>query len=219
MDNNQLTRKQKQFFDFIISYKREHEIWPTYREIVEKFQYKSPNSVTQNLQALRNKGCLVKTGEGEYELAPHYNNEEFRSGEEGIPVRGLIAAGSLQEAVEANLGSITLEYLFPHIDRMFALRVSGYSMKDADIDDGDFVLLIDDDIKNGDIGAVLYNGETSLKHIYYGNNGLQLKPANKEYQDVVVEPDVFEEVRIIGKYVGHVNRTGIYKHPAENSNY
>ncbi len=214
MDNSQLTRKQKQFLDYIVSYKQEYDIWPTYREIADKFGYKSPNSVTQNLQALVRKRILVKTEDEEYDLAPEFD-QGSTSRQTGIPVRGLIAAGSLQEAVEADLGAITLDFLFPNLDRMFALRVSGSSMKDADIEDGDFVLLIDDDIKNGDIGAVLYNGETSLKHIFYDKNGLQLKPANKEYENITVEPDVFEEVRVLGKYVGHVNRTGIYKH---NSN-
>ena len=211
MDNQQLTRKQKQFLDYIVSYREEHDIWPTYREITDRFGFKSPNSVTQNLQALVKKGYLVKTDEEEYELAPG-SQTRFSAKTGGIPVRGLIAAGSLQEAVEANLGAITLEYLFPNMDRMYALRVSGSSMKDASIHDGDFVLLIDDDIRNGDIGAVLYNGETSLKHIYYGENGLQLKPANKEYQDITIEPDIFEEVRILGKYVGHVNRNGIFRY-------
>ncbi len=211
MDNNQLTRKQKQFFDYIVAYKKEQGIWPTYREIADEFRFKSPNSVTQNLQALLRKGYLVKTDEDEYDLAPEHDpGYDLRP--TSIPVRGLIAAGSLQEAVEANLGAITLEYLFPNLDRIYALRVSGSSMKDADIQDGDFVLLMDDDIKNGDIGAILYNGETSLKQIFYGKNGLQLKPANKEYQDIIIEPDVFEEVRVLGKYVGHVNRSGIYKH-------
>ncbi len=215
MDNNQLTRKQKQFFDYIVSYKKEHGIWPTYREIADEFRFKSPNSVTQNLQALLKKGYLVKSDDDEYDLVR--DQETHMEQVAGIPIRGLIAAGSLQEAVEANLGSITLEYLFPNIDRIFALRVSGSSMKDANIEDGDFVLLVDDDIKNGDIGAILYNGETSLKQIFYGKNGLQLKPANEEYQDITIEPGVFEEVRVIGKYVGHVNRSGIYKHDKKSS--
>lgn len=210
MDNSQLTRKQKQFFDFIVSYKSENDVWPTYREIADEFGYKSPNSVTQNIQALLKKEYLIKGEDDEYDLHPDYNHlvEELSA---GIPVRGLIAAGYLQEAVEADLGKITLDSLFPNIGRMFALRVSGMSMKDAGIYDGDFVLLMDADIKNGDIGAVLYNGETSLKRIYYDENGLRLEPANKEYDEITIEPDVFEEVRIIGKYVGHVNRKGIYK--------
>ena len=211
MDNAQLTRKQKDFLDYIIEYKKEHDVWPTYREIADAFNYKSPNSVTQNIQALLKKGYLIKTDGDEYDIHPNYEQNLGLKKETGIPVRGLIAAGYLQEAVEADLGRITLETLFPNMDDMFALRVSGMSMKDAGIYDGDFVLLMDSDIKDGDIGAVLYDGETSLKRIYHDKNGLRLEPANKEYDDIVIEPDIFEEVRIIGKYIGHMNRTGIHK--------
>ncbi len=211
MDNAQLTRKQKEFFDYIINYKKEHDVWPTYREIAGAFSYKSPNSVTQNIQALLKKGYLIKTEEDEYDVHPDYEENLGLKKSTGIPVRGLIAAGYLQEAVEADLGRITLETIFPRLDDMFALRVSGMSMKDAGIYDGDFVLLMDSDVKDGDIGAVLYDGETSLKRIYYDKNGLRLEPANSDYDDIVIEPDVFEEVRIIGKYIGHVNRNGIHK--------
>lgn len=209
MDQHQLTRKQKQFYEFIRDYLYEHDIWPTYREIADEFQFKSPNSVTQNLQALVKKGFLTKTDDNEYVLTEETENTEVN--DEGIPVRGIIAAGYLQEAVEADLGVITLKHLFPGIHKMYALRVSGYSMRDAGVMDGDFVLLMDDDVKDGDIGAVLFNGETSLKRIYYGPNGLRLEPANDAYKDIYIEPDVFEEVRILGKYIGHVNRSGIYR--------
>ena len=213
MDNAQLTNKQKKFFDYILNYKREFSIWPTYREIAVEFDFRSPNSVTQNLQSLLKKGYLIKTDEQEYEIHPKYERKqrEMETEYSGIPVRGVIAAGYLQEAVEANLGTITLNHLFPNIQKMFALRVSGQSMKDAGIFNGDFVLLMDDDINDGDIGAIMYNGETSLKRIYYGPQGLRLEPANDEYNTIQIDPDVFEEVRVIGKYVGHVNRTGIYK--------
>jgi SOS regulatory protein LexA len=218
MDNVQLTGKQKKFLDYIIDYKSEHDIWPTYREIADEFGFRSPNSVTQNLQSLLKKGYLVKSDDNEYELHPRYarkrglpaldEQEPFYG---GIPIRGIIAAGYLQEAVESNLGNITLKHLFPNLNKIFALRVSGQSMRDAHIHDGDFVLLMDDDIKDGDIGAVMFEGQTSLKRIYYGPNGLRLEPANEEYSNIEIEPDIFEEVRIIGKYVGHVNRDGIYK--------
>ena len=218
MDNVQLTSKQKKFLDYIITYREENEIWPTYREIADTFNFRSPNSVTQNLQSLLKKGYLVKTDDNEYELHNRYLKKKKQSiymDEEptygGIPIKGIISAGYLQEAVEANLGSITLQHLFPNLNRIFALRISGQSMRNTGIFDGDFVLLMDDDIKDGDIGAVMYNGETSLKRIYYGPGGLRLEPANEEYRDIHVEPDIFEEVKIIGKYVGHVNKTGIYK--------
>ena len=117
-------------------------------------------------------------------------------------------------SASADLGEITLETLFPNLDRIFAIRVSGQSMTGADINDGDYVLLIDDDIPNGGIGAVLYNGETSLKRIYHDQNGLRLEPANDEFPDIYIKPDVFEEVKVLGRYVGHVNNNGIYKRAA-----
>jgi SOS regulatory protein LexA len=211
MDKAQLTRKQKEFFDYIVEYKKEHDVWPTYREIADAFDYKSPNSVTQNIQALLKKEYLIKTEDEEYDIHPEFEENLGIRKTSGIQVRGLIAAGYLQEAVEADLGRITLETIFPNIDDMFALRVSGMSMKEAGIYDGDFVLLMDSDVRDGDIGAVLYNGETSLKKIYHDKNGLRLEPANEEYDNIIIEPDVFEEVRIIGKYIGHVNRTGIHR--------
>lgn len=210
MDNVQLTRKQKEFYNYIVDFKNEHSLWPTYREIADEFGFKSPNSVTQNIKALLKKGYLVKTGEDEYALANEQHEEE-ESTYGGIPIHGIISAGYLQEAVEANLGQITLDRIFPNLSKMFALRVSGASMRDTGIQDGDFVLLMDTELNDGDIGAVLYNGETSLKKVYYGPTGLRLEPANPEYSNISVEPGIFEEVRIIGRYVGHVNRKGIHK--------
>lgn len=211
MDHAQLTRKQKEFFDFILEYKNDHDVWPTYREIADTFGYKSPNSVTQNIQALLKKEYLIKTEDDEYDIHPDYSHKIEEKKPRGIPVRGLIAAGYLQEAVEADLGQITLETLFPDLNNVFALRVSGMSMKEAGIHDGDFVLLKDSDIKEGEIGAVLYNDETSLKRIHYNKNGLRLEPANEEFEDIVIEPDEYENVQVIGKYVGHVSRSGIFR--------
>ncbi len=207
MSRRQLTSKQHAFLMYLKDYLMEHGVWPTYREIVEHFGYRSPNSVTQNLQALLKKGYLQRDQDGfrlVKERVPGY-------GARGIPIKGVISAGRLQEAVEENLGTITLETLFPNLDRIFAIRVSGQSMQGASINDGDYVLLIDDDIPDGGIGAVLYDGETSLKRVYLDENGLRLEPANDEYSDIVIRPDVFEEVHVLGRYVGHVTRTGIFK--------
>lgn len=206
MSRKKLTSKQHAFFQYVSEYVRENGVWPTYREIVENFGYRSPNSVTQNLQALHKKSYLTRDEDG-YHLVDDGESHD----ETGIPVKGIISAGQLQEAVEADLGTITLETLFPNLDRIYAIRVSGQSMIGADIEDGDYVLLIDDDIPNGGIGAVLYDGETSLKRIFYDENGLRLEPANEEYADIHIKPDIFEEVRILGRYVGHVNHNGIYK--------
>ena len=206
MSRRNLTDKQREFIRYVRSYLREHGTWPTYREISDEFGFRSPNSVTQNLQALHKKGYLRRDEYG-YQLAERESPETAGA----IPIRGIIAAGSLQEAVEADLGSITLETLFPNLDRIYAIRVSGKSMIGEGIGDGDFVLLVDDDIPNGGIGAVLYDGETSLKRIYHEGNSIRLEAANEEFKDIRISPDVFEEVTVLGRYVGHVNKDGIFR--------
>jgi SOS-response transcriptional repressor LexA len=87
------------------------------------------------------------------------------------------------------------------------------SMKELNITDGDFVLLSNTELRNGDVGAVLYNGETTLKKIQKEKNRLRLKPANPDFDDIIIEPDESEEVRILGKYIGHLNEQGLFKSP------
>ena len=207
MSRKKLTSKQHSFFQYLSRFVRESGVWPTYREIVDHFGYQSPNSVTQNLQALHKKGYLKRDNDG-YRLV----DDKQSNGTTGIPIKGIISAGQLQEAIEANLGTITLETLFPNLDRIYAIRVAGQSMIGDHIADGDYVLLVDDDIPNGGIGAVLYNGETSLKRIFHDQNGLRLEPANEEYSDIYIKPEIFEEVVVLGRYVGLVNKNGIFRH-------
>jgi repressor LexA len=66
MDKAQPTRKQVSFYDYICRYKSEYGIWPTYREIQSGLGYKSPNSVTQNIQSLIKRGWLRKEDAGAY---------------------------------------------------------------------------------------------------------------------------------------------------------
>ena len=211
MGRKKLTAKQHEFLQFLIDHTQETGVWPTYREIIEHFGYNSPNSVTQNLKALHRKGHLRHNDQQGYHLAERYQEQPGP----GIPIKGVISAGSLQEAVEADLGTITLDMLFPNLDRIFAIRVSGQSMRGADIHDGDYVLLIDEDIPEGGIGAVLYDGETSLKRVYHDEDGLRLEPCNPEYDDIHIQPDVFEEVTILGRYVGHMSDDGIHKRTSQ----
>ena len=96
MSRKQLTSKQHAFLAYLRKFIEENDVWPTYREIVDYFGYRSPNSVTQNLQALYKKGFLSRTQDG-YEL-PEQAKKNWKP--MGIPIKGIISAGRLQEAVE-----------------------------------------------------------------------------------------------------------------------
>ena len=209
-----LTEKQQQFYDSLVAFFRKHLRLPSHREAAEINEFKSPNSSVQYHQALVEKGYLRKDGPEHYTFR---STLDVWPGSENagssIPILGEIAAGSMQEAIETDLGELTFDHLFPQAENVFALRVKGMSMKELNITDGDFVLLSNTELRNGDVGAVLYNGETTLKKIQKEKNRLRLKPANPDFDDIIIEPDESEEVRILGKYIGHLNEQGLFKSP------
>lgn len=210
----QLTAKQQDFYDSLVSFFQNHLRLPSHREAAELNGFKSANSSVQYHRALVEKGYLKKDGPENYifsspsDVWPGGNNNST-----AIPILGEITAGSMQEAIESDLGELTFQHLFPNTENIFALRVKGMSMKELDITDGDFVLLSKTELRSGEVGAVLYEDETTLKRVHKEENQLRLEPANPEYDDIVIEPGESEEVRILGKYVGHINERGLFKSP------
>ena len=209
-----LTQKQKDFYESLVSFFRKHLRLPSHREAAEINGFKSPNSSVQYHRALVEKGYLKKDGPENYIFSSPVDVWPGNSqGNASIPILGEITAGSMQEAIESDLGELTFQNLFPNADNVFALRVKGMSMKDLDITDGDFVLLSKTELRDGDVGAVLYDGETTLKKIHRENGRIRLEPANPDYEEILLEPGESEEVRILGKYVGHMTDEGIFKSP------
>src|SRR5690606_32907043 len=136
MSRKQLTSKQHAFLQFLAEHVRRHKVWPTYREIVDHFGYRSPNSVTQNLQALTKKGYLLRDQHG-------YRIFGQRSGlpGQGLPVQGTVEKGTY--AVNLSLDELTLKDLVPDLDRTFAVEISDTSAQGLGMDAGDFVLMTD----------------------------------------------------------------------------
>jgi SOS-response transcriptional repressor LexA len=83
-------------------------------------------------------------------------------------------------------------------------------MERAGIEVGDYVLLKKKEIRNGDIAAVIYNDETTLKRVYFEEDGLLLVPESEEHEPIRLEPDEAEEVILLGKYIGKANQNGLY---------
>lgn len=209
-----LTAKQQEFYESLVRFFRRHLRLPSHREAADLNEFKSANSSVQYHRALVQKGYLKKDGPENYTFRSPVDIWPG-SGDTGsaIPVLGEITAGAMQEAIQSDLGELTFNHLFPNAENIFALRVNGMSMKELNITDGDYVLLSKTELRSGDVGAVLYDGETTLKKIQKEDQKLRLVPANPDFDDIVIEPDESEEVRILGKYVGHMNERGIFKSP------
>lgn len=119
-----------------------------------------------------------------------------------IPIVGSIAAGKPILATE-NIESHLL--LGQEYKADFALKIMGDSMIDVGINDGDLALIIKDrPISNGEIYAVLVDGEATLKKVYKNDDYLTLQPCNSKYEPIVVKEE--DNPYIVGKLSGIVRK-------------
>lgn len=197
-----LTEKQSKLFQYLLEYAKEHGHFPSYQTIINETWITSKNAVYNYFNTLVEKKYLRSTGWGDYELHPS-KSYLVDNPENPIPIKGIIAAGAMQEAVESDLGSLSIRNIFPQASSPYCLRVSGSSMEEIGIKDGDLVILDEAELKNGDIGAVLYNDETTLKEVHITNKEVVLYPKSRKHSPIIIEPDEFEEIRVLGKYIAH----------------
>jgi repressor LexA len=193
---SELTVRQRRIFEFIRRHITEWGYGPTVREIAEAFDIASPNGVVCHLNALVNKGFIVRTARKSrsIELSPEYQ-EETR----GLPLAGEVAAGAMHEAIEQQ-ERIDFGRLLEKRGA-FALKVRGDSMIEAQICDGDYVIVHPRRTANsGDIVVVRTDdGEATLKYWYPEKNRVRLQPANRS-----MKPIYRRDVRVLGVVKGVV---------------
>ena len=131
-----LTQRQLSVYKFIRDKITLRGYGPTVREIADAFGIKSPNGVMGHLRALEKKGLIIrdKNKSRAIELTPEALEEQ-----RGLPLAGVVAAGPTHLAFEQN-ERIDFSDLFSGSEQ-FVLQVSGESMIDAHISDGDFVVV------------------------------------------------------------------------------
>lgn len=114
-----------------------------------------------------------------------------------VPLLGKIACGSPITA-EENIENYVDVPDFTHAD--FALTCQGDSMINARVMDGDIVYIrLQPEVENGEIAAVLIDGEATLKRVYYQKGKIILQPENNNYPPLIYEKDEILDVRILGK--------------------
>ncbi|MDX1636543.1 MAG: LexA family transcriptional regulator [Balneolaceae bacterium] len=202
-----LTNKQKQLWKFIIGYIEDYSQFPSYAEMQEEFGYSSSNSIYQLLNSLEKKNYLVKHGRGRYDIHPT-RRSQVTGFFPGIPVKGRIAAGGMHQAISENLGHLPVEIHPEKSDHYFALIVDGESMIDADIRDGDYIIIDPRQPQDGEIGAILYNGETTLKTIRRKPDGVELQPENPAYDPILITPGEWEQITVFGTFIGKAWKKG-----------
>ncbi|MBF0395738.1 MAG: transcriptional repressor LexA [Desulfobacterales bacterium] len=117
-----------------------------------------------------------------------------------IPIVGDVTAGKPILATENFIGEVLVEYKIIRNAPCFALKIKGESMVDAGIKEGDLIIVRQQPLaENGDIVVALIGDEATVKRLYIRDNHIELRPANKQFKSILVNPQ--DELRILGKVV------------------
>ncbi|MEM9187513.1 MAG: transcriptional repressor LexA [Planctomycetota bacterium] len=198
MSMDQLTPRQREVLDFITDKITGRGYGPTVREIGDNFEIKSPNGVMCHLKALEKKGLITREPNMSRAIQLTAEAQEER----GIPLVGQIAAGSLTEAIE-QAERFEFEDFFPSKKNQYALKVRGDSMIEAQIADGDIVIVRKTKTAHkGDIVVAMTDeGDATLKYWFPEKNRIRLQPANSS-----MEPIYCRQVQVLGIVTGVVRK-------------
>ena len=194
----ELTDTQANLLKIICQFKESHGISPTLQELADILGIRSP-SVHNAIDVLIRKGHIRRI--------PHkarclevINHIAILSTELiSLPILGSIAAGVSMFAAENICGEVLVE---PSIIKgtCFALKVQGDSMIDANIADGNLIIIRKQALaESGDIVAARINGEVTVKRLKIQDTFIELRPDNPHHASIVVGAD--DDLVIIGKVV------------------
>ncbi|WP_337872247.1 transcriptional repressor LexA [Ignavibacterium sp.] len=206
---NKLTDRQKEILDFIQKFIIENGFPPTLREIASNFGMASTFGVKRHLDALKKKGYLKIESFASRAItlnklssAGESDNTFINTKVISIPVVGRVAAGSPILSEENLQGTIAIDSNFFRNNKdCFALKVTGDSMINAGIFDGDLVIVNPNEkVSQTDIVVARVDDEITVKNYEKKNNKVFLIPQNENYEPITVtERNNFS---LIGKVIG-----------------
>jgi len=197
----ELTKRQQEILRMIQSHIERTGFPPTRTDICIHFGFRSPTAADDHLRALERKGAI--------ELIPGASRgirvlSELE--DDGMPLVGKVAAGEpiVSDGNVEEYLSIDPDLFYPHAD--YLLRVSGSSMRDAGIVDGDLLAVhATEHVRNNQIVVARIDDEVTVKRFRRRGNIVTLLPENEDFEPIRV--DLRErEFRIEGVYVGVVRR-------------
>ena len=195
----ELTARQQEVLDFIRRQQEQTGFPPSSREIQAYFGFQSQTAAMNHLRALERKGVINRTP-GKARSAVD-RNFRFLPGLRAIPILGQIPAGMPSETSESSTSNLGVDLTAFGVERMaevFAVRVRGDSMINAQIADGDTVLLQKRAPKNGEIVAALLDGESTLKRYVLDHGEPFLKAENPLYPDLLPAAELVIQGVMIG---------------------
>ncbi|HSI81705.1 MAG TPA: transcriptional repressor LexA [Solirubrobacterales bacterium] len=197
-----LTKRQKEIFDYIRKYAAKYGYPPTVREIGKAVGLHSSSTVHAHLANLEKIGLLRRdpTKPRAIELLVGKARRAVRG--PGLPLVGRVAAGQPVLAEEHIEEYLEVPSVIGGEGGDYVLRVSGDSMKDAGILEGDYVVVRPAETANdGEIVVALIDDEATVKRLFREDEAIRLEAENEAY-----EPIVTTDAEVLGKVVGVFRR-------------
>lgn len=197
-----LTGKQQAVLEFIEKYQMKNGRSPTLREMRERFKVSSDNSILKHLKGLETKGYIKKDDTARGIALLDRVRELLSSSVVQVPLVGMIPAGGPVLTEEYIDDWIGIESgLIRDLKESFMVRVTGESMIDAGIFEGDLVVAsMKAEPKNGDIVVALIDGGNTLKRFVKEGGKAFLKAENSSYSNPEIVP--VEELTVQGVVTG-----------------
>lgn len=197
-----ITKKQDEVLDYIKKYIVKNGYPPSVREIGAGLGLSSPATVFTHLKKLEEAGCIKKANQ-KFRTIEVLVENEYKTEDADlikVPLLGKITAGNPIEAIERPNEFFSLPAsLVPNKETIFTLEVSGESMINKGIYDGDIVIVQKQkNARNGDIiVAMTEENEVTLKTFYKEEDYIRLQPEND-----TMTPIILPNVQILGKAIG-----------------
>ena len=193
-----LTEKQKAFLEYISRYMEDWGQSPSFEEICSHFGFTSYNTVTTYLKTLEWKGYIrLPNKKNQKRAIEVISPVETRRLE--FPMLGRVAAGKPIEAVE-EVDAIEVPPSMTGQGDHFVLQVSGDSMKEDGILNGDFIVVRKQPTaENGQTVVALINNEATVKKYYKQENYVELRPSHAYMESILIKEG---DLRIEGRVVG-----------------
>ena len=197
-----LTDRQQDILQIIKKLTAKKGYPPTVREIGEEANLHSPATIHFHLMQLVKKGYISKEAGSNRTIEILVPNEYLDEQEDvvKVPLLGKVTAGTPIEAIEHPDETFALPVeLVGNKKEVFTLRVSGESMINVGIYDGDILIVERQQSANNGETVVAMNkdNEATVKTFYKENGHFRLQPEND-----TMEPIILDEVTILGKVVG-----------------
>jgi len=194
-----LTTRQQKVLEFIVDYLDERGYPPTLRDIAGYLKVNGTLGIMKHLDALEKKGFIRKHSGASRGITLTGTISRSVS----LPIVGVVRAGIPQPAVEDIEGFFSIDHSQLKSGASFFLRVKGDSMINDAIREGDLALVRPQaTAENGNIVVATIDGEATLKRFYRLKDHICLRPANPNYDDIMIHEGTGEEIAIIGKVVG-----------------